>query len=90
MLRQTKRKKMQAKLKEIQAWSCDKRMHDPVPEVGRWLRSVLAGALPILWGAPQHAVLCTYFHNEVIRLWMHATEAPQPEGPHHLGADEAG
>ena len=42
VLRQTIRKRLQAKLSEVKA-ELRRRMHDPVPEQGRWLRSVVGG-----------------------------------------------
>src|SRR5215472_16512835 len=42
VLRQTIRKRLQAKLSEVKA-ELKRRMHDPVPEVGRWLRTVVEG-----------------------------------------------
>jgi group II intron reverse transcriptase/maturase len=42
VLRQTMRKRLQAKLAEVKA-ELRRRMHDPVPEVGKWLRSVVEG-----------------------------------------------
>ncbi len=42
VLRQTMRKRMQAKLREI-ARELQYRLHEPVPVVGQWLRSVVQG-----------------------------------------------
>ena len=42
MLRQTIRKRLQAKLNEVKD-GLRRRMHHPIPEVGQWLRSVIAG-----------------------------------------------
>jgi CheY-like chemotaxis protein len=42
VLRQTIRKRLQAKLSEVKA-ELKRRMHDPVPEVGKWLRTVVGG-----------------------------------------------
>jgi len=42
VLRQTLRKRLQAKLKQVKT-ELRRRLHDPVPEVGRWLGSVLGG-----------------------------------------------
>src|SRR5262249_37767672 len=42
VLRQTIRKRMQAKLKEVKA-ELRRRMHDPVPEQGQWLAAVVRG-----------------------------------------------
>src|SRR5215813_2440959 len=42
VLRQTIRRRLQAKLSEVKA-ELKRRMHDPVPEVAIWLRSVVGG-----------------------------------------------
>src|SRR5579864_2914396 len=42
VLRQTIRKRLQAKLNEVKA-ELQRRMHDTIPEVGQWLRSVTGG-----------------------------------------------
>ena len=47
VLRQTMRKRWQAKLKEVKT-ELRRRMHDPIPEQGAYLRSVVARALPVL------------------------------------------
>ena len=40
--RQTIRKRLQAKLNQVKT-ELRRRMHDPIPEVGQWLRSVVSG-----------------------------------------------
>jgi hypothetical protein len=42
VLRQTIRQRLQAKLSQVKI-ELQRRMHDPIPEVGRWLRSVVGG-----------------------------------------------
>ena len=42
VLRQTMRKRLQAKLKDVK-YDLRQRLHDPVPEVGTWLASVVRG-----------------------------------------------
>ena len=42
LLRRTSRKRMQRKLSEVKA-ELRRRLHRPVPEVGKWLRSVIRG-----------------------------------------------
>lgn len=68
VLRKTKRKKMQAKLKAMRA-ELRSRMHDAVPAVGKWLRSVLTGHYNY-YGVPRNLPALYNFHKEVIRLWM--------------------
>ena len=43
VLRQTVRKRLQAKLSEVKA-ALQRRRHDPIPDQGSWLRSVVGGA----------------------------------------------
>ncbi len=42
VLRQTMRKRLQAKLKDVK-YELRRRLHDPIPEVGRWPASVVRG-----------------------------------------------
>lgn len=66
VLRQTIRKRLQAKLSEVKA-EFKRRRHDPVPEVGKWLRSVVGGwTRPVLQGAYQW--LCAAHVSVPIRL----------------------
>ena len=48
VLRQTMRKRLRAKLKQVKE-QLRTRWHAPIPEVGQWLRPVLLGALPLPW-----------------------------------------
>jgi len=80
VLRQTISKRMRAKLKEIKE-DLRKRMHKPVPEVGKWLRSVVNGYyryhavprnLPAMKsfyreiGLQWHAALCRRSHKATV------------------------
>src|SRR5439155_7937826 len=42
VLRQTIRKRLQTKLNEVKA-ELQRRMHEPIPEVGKWLQAVVRG-----------------------------------------------
>jgi hypothetical protein len=42
VLRQTIRKRLQAKLNEVKA-ELRRRMHEPIPEQGKWLQAVVRG-----------------------------------------------
>jgi len=67
VLRQTLRKRLLAKLAEVKAelhW----RMHDPVPEVGKWLRSVVTGHFRY-YGVPMNGPALGLFRYRVIWLW---------------------
>ncbi len=65
--RKTMRKRLQRKLKEVKA-DLRHRMHDPVPDVGRWLRSVLDGHFRY-YGVPRNRPSLEAFRSEVARLW---------------------
>jgi RNA-directed DNA polymerase len=52
VLRQTIRKRMQAKLSEVKD-ELRRRMHDPIPEVGQWLRAVVGGHIRY-YGVPSN------------------------------------
>ena len=67
VLRQTKRKRMCSKLKEIKV-ELRRRMHDPVCEVGSWLRSVLLGHYQY-YGVPRNIASMNSFRYQVIWLW---------------------
>lgn len=65
--RKTKKKKIQAKLKQVK-FELRKRMHDPVPEVGKWLKSVVEGHCRY-YGVPMNGRSLNSFRGQVIRYW---------------------
>ena len=65
--RQTIRKRLQAKLSEVKA-ELRRRMHDPIPEVGRWLISVVGGHLRY-YGVPMNTPALSLFRFQVDWLW---------------------
>jgi len=67
VLRQTTRKRLQAKLSEVKA-ELRRRMHDPIPEVGKWLRSVVGGHIRY-YGVPMNDHALSTFRFQVGRLW---------------------
>ena len=67
VLRQTIRKRLQAKLSEVKA-GLKRRMHDPIPEVGKWLRSVVGGHIRY-YGVPMNSPALNTFRFQVGRLW---------------------
>jgi group II intron reverse transcriptase/maturase len=67
VLRQTMRKRMQAKLKQVKI-ELRRRLHDPVPEVGRWLRSVVGGHARY-YGVPMNSPAINLFRFQIGRLW---------------------
>ena len=65
--RRTMKKRMRSKLAEVKRelrW----RMHDPVPEVGKWLRSVVKGHL-MYYGVPLNSRALRQFSWRVTWLW---------------------
>jgi RNA-directed DNA polymerase len=67
VLRQTIRMRLQAKLSEVKL-DLKRRMHDPVPEVGKWLRAVVAGHFRY-YGVPMNLPALGLFRLQVGRLW---------------------
>ncbi len=67
VLRQTLRKRMRAKLHEIKGelW---RRLHNPIPAVGQWLRSVLLGHYRY-YGVPRNGRKLDAFRYQICRLW---------------------
>ena len=70
VLRQTMRKRLRAKLAELKA-ELRRRMHDPVPEVGKWLRSVVPGHLRY-YGVPMNSPVLGRFRYQVVWRWYRA------------------
>jgi RNA-directed DNA polymerase len=70
VLRQTVRKRVQAKLGEVKA-ELRRRLHDPVSVVGAWLRSVILGHLQY-YGVLMNWRALFAFCSQVERLWYRA------------------
>jgi group II intron reverse transcriptase/maturase len=70
VLRQTIRKNMQRKLKEVKA-ELRRRMHDPIPEVGNWLKSVIIGHNRY-YGVPGNISALDAFRYHVTKHWYRA------------------
>src|SRR5438552_2065713 len=70
VLRQTIRQRLQAKLGEVKA-ELRRRLHDPIPKVGAWLRSVILGHLQY-YGVPVNWSALATFCFQVGRLWYRA------------------
>jgi RNA-directed DNA polymerase len=69
VLRKTARKRVVAKLLEIKA-ALRHRWHHPIPEVGRWLASVIRGHI-YYYAVPRNFEAVAAFRNEVIKHWRH-------------------
>jgi group II intron reverse transcriptase/maturase len=67
VVRQTQRSRLQAKLAEVKA-ELRRRMHDPIPEVGQWLGSVLRGHLQY-YGVPRNGPALMLLRFQLARLW---------------------
>jgi len=78
VLRQTMRKRMQAKLINLRT-EMRRRMHQPVPEQGQWLRSVVVGHYQY-YGVPRNSPAMDAFRKEVIRLWKRSLERRSQRG----------
>jgi group II intron reverse transcriptase/maturase len=78
VLRQTIRKRLQAKLSEVKA-ELRRRMHDPIPEVGKWLRSVVGGHIRY-YGVPMNGPALSVFRFQVGWLWHRALSRRSQNG----------
>jgi group II intron reverse transcriptase/maturase len=67
VLRQTIRKRLQAKLQEVKA-ELRRRLHQPLREQGAWLRSVVGGHIRY-YGVPMNGSALFTFRGCVGRLW---------------------
>jgi RNA-directed DNA polymerase len=78
VLRQTIRKRLQAKLSEVTA-ELRRRMHDPIPQMGKWLRSVVEGHIRY-YGVPMNAPALHLFRFHVGWLWHRALSRRSQNG----------
>jgi len=78
VLRQTMRKRMQAKLNEVKA-ELRRRMHDPIPELGKWLSSVVGGHIRY-YGVSNNSKALATFRHQVGRLWHRALSRRSQNG----------
>ena len=68
--RLTSAQRMRARLKAIRQ-ALTRRMHAPIPEVGRWLRRVVQGYFNY-HGVPGNVDRLDAFRKDVSRAWLHA------------------
>jgi group II intron reverse transcriptase/maturase len=68
VLRQTIRKRLQAKLGEVKT-ELRRRRHDPIPKVGQWLRTVVSGHFRY-YGVPMNMPALAIFRFQVGWLWQ--------------------
>ena len=67
VLRQTIRKRLQAKLQAVKT-ELRRRMHEPIPEVGQWLNAVVRGHIRY-YGVPSNRYALAYFRFTVGQFW---------------------
>ena len=63
-------KRMRAKLREVSD-QLKRRRHQPIPEQGKWLRSVVTGHLAY-YAVPGNTVAVAAFRTQVSRMWFKA------------------
>jgi len=78
VLRQTMRNRLQAKLNEVKA-ELRHRWHDPIPDVGQWLRSVVSGHIRY-YGVPMNGRALSVFRYRVGWLWQRALSRRSQNG----------
>jgi len=78
VLRQTIRKRLQAKLNEVKA-ELHRRMHAPIPEQGAWLQAVVRGHNRY-YGVPMNTPALQIFRFQVVRLWHRALSRRSQNG----------
>src|SRR3984957_1717317 len=78
VLRQTIRTRMQAKLSEVKD-ELRRRMHDPIPEVGQWLRAVVGGHIRY-YGVPMNGSALCAFRLRTGLLWHQALSRRSQNG----------
>src|SRR5271168_1373123 len=83
--RKTRRDRMRAKLQEIKV-ELRQRMHQTIPDQGRWLRQVVTGHFAY-YAIPTNSRALSAFRHYVADLWRR-TSAAQPEGRLHVGPDD--
>jgi group II intron reverse transcriptase/maturase len=70
VVRQTIRGRLQAKLSEVKT-ELRRRLHDPIPVVGTWLRQVVSGHVRY-YGVPMNSPAIALFRFQVGWLWYRA------------------
>jgi len=78
VVRQTIRKRLQAKLNEVKA-ELQRRMPEPIPEMGKWLQAVVRGHLRY-YGVPLNQNALWIFRFQVGRLWHRALSRRSQNG----------
>ena len=76
--RRTRRERQIAKLKEI-GLDLKRRMHEPIPTQGRWLKSVVEGHYRF-YGVPGNWQRMSSFRDDIIRRWKRTLERRSQNG----------
>src|SRR5215468_2797214 len=78
VLRQTIRKRLQAKLNAVKA-ELQRRMHEPIPEQGKWLQAVVRGHIRY-YGVPMNQPALQMFRFRIGWLWHRALSRRSQNG----------
>jgi group II intron reverse transcriptase/maturase len=78
VVRQTMRKRLQAKLNAVKT-ELRRRMHHPIPAMGQWLRSVVSGHIRY-YGVPMNAPALHIFRFQIGWLWHRALSRRSQNG----------
>jgi RNA-directed DNA polymerase len=78
VLRQTIRKRLQTKLNEVKA-ELRRRMHEPIPKQGKWLRAVVGGHSRY-YGVPMNQPALAVFRFRVGWLWLRSLSRRSQNG----------
>ena len=81
VLRQTIRKRLQAKLNEVKV-ELQRRMHEPIPEQGQWLQAVVRGHTRY-YGVPMNDSALWLFRFQIGWLWHRALSRRSQNGRVH-------
>jgi len=76
--RKTRRDRMQGKLRDIKA-ELRRRMHQPIPEQGKWLRQVVAGHFAY-YAVPSNSRALSAFRHYVTDLWRRTLRRRSEKG----------
>src|SRR6202041_2522653 len=78
VLRQTIRKRLQTKVNEVKA-ELRRRMHEPIPKQGKWLRAVVGGHFRY-YGVPMNKPALAIFRFRVGWLWQRSLSRRSQNG----------
>lgn len=70
--RQTMRKRLRVKVRAVKL-ELRRRLHEPIPKQGAWLRSVILGHFRY-YGVPMNSPALSEFRNQIVRVWKRALE----------------